>query len=135
MVSYRIVHDEKSEPSTGSPHAGEEGAVAIVRNLPLALDWRTAVRYPLALPARYRLRGRQRRTKTVPVKTIDLSTKAIRFSADRELQPGTAIELSIDWPWLRDDKVKLQLVAVGTVIRSAGLEAVMQISRHTFSVR
>jgi len=73
-------------------------------------------RYPVALELRYRAT-----TKLAPVQglghTITMSSKDIIFASGDGLKPGMNAEIVLDWPFLRDTWIQLQL-ALG--VRIAG---------------
>src|SRR2546421_12473100 len=86
-------------------------------------DRRAATRYPLTLGLRYAVpTPRGGVAGTGFGQTVDFSSSGLRFTADRTLEPGLTVQLFIDWPWLLDDGVQLQLTMTGTVVRSSGTE-------------
>jgi hypothetical protein len=68
-------------------------------------------------------------------RTIDLSSSGLSFPADRSLETGQKLDVSIDWPALLDGGVKLQLIVSGVVVRTAGTATALQIRRHEFKTR
>ena len=45
---------------------------------------------------------------------------------------GTALELSIEWPYLLDGRIPLQLMAVGKVVRREKSSFALQLTAHEF---
>ena len=129
VVWYRVISDDKLGLTQVIPVIVDEQVAPALG--PTSPNRRVAVRYPLALPGRYRVLGRR---FNIAVKTIDWSRNGIRFSTDRELKPGTRIELTVDWPAVRDDGTGVQLVIRGIVVRSAAAEASIQIYREEFQL-
>ncbi|MGA9627898.1 MAG: hypothetical protein WBL65_11110 [Bryobacteraceae bacterium] len=64
--------------------------------------------------------------------TIDVGSGGVAFSADHELEPGAAVELSINWPALLDQTCPIRLVVFGRVLRGAGRAAVCTVNKHEF---
>jgi hypothetical protein len=56
----------------------------------------------------------------------------VAFSADHELEPGAAVEFSINWPALLDQTCPIRLVVFGRVLRGAGRTAVCTVDKHEF---
>lgn len=101
-------------------------------------DWdrRLAIRFPLAMGIRFSVqqpRGRQ--SETGVGQTVDLSSSGLRFRSERPPEPGAKVHLSLDWPVVLDDGVQLQLTISGTVVRTNGCDAALQIARHDFKTR
>jgi hypothetical protein len=68
-------------------------------------------------------------------RTIDLSRSGLSFTADRALQAGQKLDVSIDWPVLLDGRVQLQLIMSGVVVRTSGTLTALRIQRHEFRTR
>jgi hypothetical protein len=68
-------------------------------------------------------------------RTIDLSSSGLSFTADKPLETGQKLDVSIDWPALLDGGVKLQLIVSGVVVRTDGTTTALQIRRHEFRTR
>ena len=97
---------------------------------------RGVIRYPLALRLRYSvLNPRTAKPETGSGQTIDLSSSGLRFLAEKPIEPGRRVELFLDWPFLLDNDVELQLIASGTVVRNNGSEVALRMQRHDFKTR
>jgi hypothetical protein len=53
-------------------------------------------------------------------------------NAQHEVSVGTRIELNIEWPYLLDGRVPLQLVTMGSVARCEDSSFALVLSRHQF---
>jgi len=68
-------------------------------------------------------------------RTVDLSSIEVRFQTDREWTIGENLDLSIHWPAMLYGVTPLQLMVAGRIIRSAGVDAAVQIIRYEFRTR
>ncbi len=68
-------------------------------------------------------------------RTTDLSSSGVRFTAQAPIALGQRVRLLVDWPALFDDRVQLQLVVEGIVVRSKGKATALQILQHAFKTR
>ena len=96
---------------------------------------RASARFALTLEARYAISGSRAPVETGSGQTIDLSSSGLSFTADRPLETGQKLDVSIDWPVPLDGGVKLQLIVSGVVVRTAGTATALQIRRHEFKTR
>ncbi len=96
---------------------------------------RASVRFALTLEVRYAFQGPLGPVETGSGRTIDLSSSGLSFTADKPLETGQKLDVSIDWPALLDGGVKLQLIVSGVVVRTDGTTTALQIRRHEFRTR
>jgi hypothetical protein len=89
-------------------------------------------RYALHLDVKWKLVRRRRVLDAGTGHTIDMSSGGILFDAGRHLPEGLNVELSVTWPVLLHNVAPMQLLAVGRIVRSAGLRAAIQMSQHEF---
>src|SRR5580704_14254037 len=76
-------------------------------------DRRRSARFPMALPVRYSL------SKTSGWgRTVNIGSGGMLFTIDQPLRQGQRVELCIGWPVLLHEKVHLNLVASGTIVRA-----------------
>ena len=99
------------------------------------MDRRANLRYPLILEVRYSVSRRRTPVEAGVGQLIDLSSSGLRFVAQRPLEPGLKLDVSLNWPVLLDGRVQLQLIATGVITRSRGTEVAMQIPRHDLRTR
>jgi hypothetical protein len=96
---------------------------------------RVKTRYDLSLELSYSVLGGRRSGEVGKGRTVDVSSAAIRFAAERPLANGLGMEIVVEWPTLLDGRVPLQLIATGLVIRTQGAETVVKIERYVFKTR
>lgn len=94
-------------------------------------DRRMKRRYQLNLSVRYRLQ--QDKSVTGSGTTTDLSSRGLAFRATTRLEPGTAVEVWIDWPALRPSAVRAALHGVGRVVRSEDLLIAVEVGQMEFT--
>jgi hypothetical protein len=68
-------------------------------------------------------------------KVLDISSRGVRFTTEGALNPGTRVEVSIDWPARLNDTCLLKLIVRGSVLRSEASVAVIRIQYHEFRTR
>ncbi|HYW48448.1 MAG TPA: PilZ domain-containing protein [Bryobacteraceae bacterium] len=68
-------------------------------------------------------------------RTYDISSGGVRFTSSEILDPGTKVELAIDWPVLLDGASPLQLIGWGNVLRTGKHGTAIKIERHEFWTR
>jgi hypothetical protein len=98
----------------------------------IAGDRRKDRRYPVELALRYKLIRRRRVLESGAGHTVDLSSGGILFQAERPLQPGLNVELSIDWPVLLHNVAPLRLVVTGRIVRSDERGVALRSVQHEF---
>jgi hypothetical protein len=75
-------------------------------------------RYPLALKLQYKIPNKKGLVHHGCGRTLDISSGGVLFEADCLLPASGPIELAIDWPYLLDGVVSLELVMKGPIVRS-----------------
>jgi hypothetical protein len=65
-------------------------------------------------------------------RTRNVSRTGVLFQADARLPVGSAVELSIKWPVLRDGRQPVELVVFGNVIRAGDSHAAVSITHYEF---
>jgi hypothetical protein len=96
---------------------------------------RVKTRYNLALELSYCVRGGARSGEAGKGRTVDVSSAALRFAAERQLAAGQGIEIVVNWPTLLDGRIPLQLIATGLVIRTHGTDTVVKFDHYVFKTR
>jgi len=92
---------------------------------------RSAVRFAIQQEVRYKLLNRGR-SEAGEGKTVNMSSRGVLFTTDRELLPGERLELSVNWPARLDNRRPLKLVATGKVVRCQQGLAAISIDRYEF---
>src|SRR5664279_2498968 len=95
------------------------------------IERRSRVRFPLELPVCYRTLDRQRRLVGRGW-VLNMSSGGVLVAAPHEISAGTPLELSIEWPFLLEGRVPLQLVGSGKVVRCETFGFALLLSRHQF---
>jgi hypothetical protein len=96
---------------------------------------RLKTRYNLSLDLSYCVIGGSRSGEAGRGRTLDLSSMALRFRAERPLAAGVPMEIVVDWPTLLDGRIPLQWIATGLVIRTLGTDTVVKIEHYMFKTR
>jgi hypothetical protein len=102
---------------------------------PRSRERRVVPRYPVILEIDYWIPGRGKVGEACVGHTIDVSSAGLRFVAQKALQTGLRIELSIAWPVMLHGGVRMQLVVSGRVVRSENNLTAVKILRHEFRTR
>jgi len=99
--------------------------------LPVSMERRSRVRFPLELTVRFRTLG-----ESYPVagigSAVNMSSGGVLVAYEQEIGVGTLMELNIEWPVPLDGRVPLQLVAVGTVVRCEIIRFAVALERYHF---
>lgn len=98
------------------------------------VDRRDRNRYNIELNVEYKtLRPNLRQSGTG--KTVNLGSGGIAFRTGDVLSPGSAIELTIEWPTPLHATRPLHLVVMGRVLRSTTAMTAVRMDRHEFRVQ
>jgi len=89
--------------------------------------------YPVELEMKYKIRARTPGVGTG--QTRWMSSQEVIFTADRPIEAGTLVEISIAWPVLLNNRVALQLVVEAKIAESQGTRATARILKHHFRTR
>jgi len=65
-------------------------------------------------------------------RTVNMSSSGVLFTVEGILQRGHRVELAVDWPAQLNASCRLQLVALGKVVRSDENTAAIQIEKYDF---
>ena len=66
---------------------------------------------------------------------MNMSSGGVLVAAAHEFGAGTGLEISIEWPFLLDGRIPLQLVASGKVVRSETTSFALLLTRHQFRTK
>jgi hypothetical protein len=89
-------------------------------------------RFPIQREVRYTILKSGQPVATGTGLTSDVSSSGMRFTTDRPLPVGAAVEIVMSWPATLEDGCPLQLVARGRSIRSKGTWVACRIERFEF---
>jgi hypothetical protein len=98
------------------PSPGERRS-CLVANGPILAERRLKYRYPSDLKVRFRSSSRSGSPFSGAGLAINLSSGGILVASDQQIQVGTLLEMSIEWPLLLEGIIPLQLIAIGRVLR------------------
>jgi hypothetical protein len=93
---------------------------------------RSSIRFPLVRDVRFKRLSTRNSAEIGRGQTIDISSKGVYFTSEMSLSVGERLELSINWPAQLDQKLPLQLVTLGRVVRSDACRYAMAIERYEF---
>jgi hypothetical protein len=92
---------------------------------------RIKFRYPLDLTVRFHYAD-----TVAPVygegMAINLSSGGVLVASQRQVRVGSLVKLNIEWPFLLDGRIPLQLIAVGRVLRCGTSYFAAAFERHEF---
>lgn len=95
-------------------------------------DRRTDRRYDVELKLRYRLVKGGRPLHEGTGFTRNMSRGGVEFEADRALQSGSLLELTIEWPIPLRGRIPLELHVMGYVVRSCRKMVAIHATWHEF---
>ncbi|HLK62169.1 MAG TPA: hypothetical protein VKU19_01920 [Bryobacteraceae bacterium] len=96
------------------------------------LDRRKKFRFPIHRELRYKLLDDGVLVGQGAGQSVNIGSGGVAITIDREVKPGTFIELSISWPVLLDDSCPMRFIAFGRVLRSVGKRAACSIDKYEF---
>jgi hypothetical protein len=95
---------------------------------------RSKVRFPLELRVHFRTLGRRH-----PVSgagwVLNMSSGGVLVASRHDMKAGSQIELNIEWPYLLDERIPLQLVAVGRIVRSGTSNFAAALAQYEFRTK
>jgi hypothetical protein len=92
-------------------------------------------RFPILQNVRYQCINGSRILAAGIGKTLEISSRDVRFTTQQPLARGQRIKLSMDWPATLDDNCRMKLEIFGWILRSDRGEASARIERYEFRTR
>ena len=92
---------------------------------------RSRFRYPIALDVLYRTVGEKRRIVGCG-RTINISSSGVLLLADPAVRQNALMELSVDWPFLLDNEIPLQVHLRAKVVRASKGRIAVRIEHYEF---
>ena len=89
-------------------------------------------RFPMHRELRYKLLKDGAVVQSGIGETINIGSGGVSFTADRELEAGTFVQLSISWPVLLDQSCPMRLIIFGRVLRSGEGASACTIDKYEF---
>jgi hypothetical protein len=93
---------------------------------------RQSDRFPIACEVRYRVLNKRGGEEVGEGNTVNMSSSGVLITSRHLLLPGRRMELAISWPAQLNNKVALQLVARGRVVRFDEGRAAIEIQQYEF---
>ena len=90
--------------------------------------------YPLTLDLQYKVLSGRLETAGIG-QTSSMGSGKLVFTGNQSIKSGARLEISILWPALLDDHVRLQLVIQGRAIDVAGKRITVCFAKHQFRTR
>jgi hypothetical protein len=110
---------------------GARRRVAIASRWPGQSERRIKFRYPLDLAVRFHYAD-----TAAPVNgeglAVNLSSGGALVASQRQMRVGSLVKLNIEWPFLLEGRIPLQLLAVGRVMRCGSTYFAVAFDRHEF---
>lgn len=94
---------------------------------------RARLRFPLIQEIRYRSRWK-RLDLAGRGETLNISSSGALLTTEHQLDPGTRIELSINWPMQLNESASLKLVVDAAVVRVDEGRAAVRFVSHEFRI-
>ncbi len=98
----------------------------------MASERRVKCRYPLELNVRYQAVGVAARPISGIGQTVNMSSGGMFMACTAEIPEGTRLKTFVEWPSLLNGTTPLQLIIVGTVVRSTSLGVSIAIESYQF---
>jgi len=68
-------------------------------------------------------------------KTLEISSREVRFTTQHALQRGQKMRLAVNWPAMLDNTCRMKLEIAGWIVHSEPGEAAVKIERYEFHTR
>ena len=94
---------------------------------PAPVDRRSQRRFPISVRLRYNILGVEGEGRT-----LNISSSGALIQVAQRLPTGRRIQLLIEWPAKLEDRIPLQLVVKGTILRSTVEMTAVAISNYEF---
>jgi hypothetical protein len=92
-------------------------------------------RFPIQQDVRYQCMKGSRIFAVGVGKTLEISSREVRFTTQHALKRGQKMRLAMDWPAMLDNTCRMKLEIFGWILHSAPGEAAVKIERYEFRTR
>ncbi len=92
---------------------------------------RSKVRYPIELEVRF-VTSKESSSAYSIGRTVNISSSGLLISSACVVRLGTAMQVTIHWPFALDGRVPLQLAADGIVVRSSASNFAVEVRSYQF---
>jgi hypothetical protein len=96
---------------------------------------RARLRFPIQQDVRYQCVKGSRIFAVGVGKTLEISSREVRFTTQQPLQQGQKMRLAVDWPAMLDNTCRMKLEISGWILHSELNEAAVKIERYEFRTR
>ena len=93
------------------------------------------MQFPLVLPLKYKAISPEAKAISGTGSTVLLSSTDIVFNAGQPIRSGVRCEISIAWPVLLENRIRLQLVLQSLITRSEGQVVMARVSKYEFQTQ
>ena len=98
----------------------------------MATDRRHSNRFQIEQDVRYLVLNKRSDQEAGAGKTVNISSSGVLFTSEHTLRPGRRIEVRINWPAQLNNKCRLKLVVIGSVVRIEPGRAAVKIEQYEF---
>jgi len=92
-------------------------------------------RFPIQQEIRYECVKGSRICSVGVGKTLEISSREVRFTIQQPLRPGQKMRLAMDWPALLDNTCRMKLEIFGWILDCEHGQAAVKIERYEFRTR
>jgi len=92
-------------------------------------------RFPIQQDVRYQCVKGSRISSVGAGKTLEISSREVRFTTQQPLKRGQKMRLSVDWPAMLHNTCRMKLEISGWILDSEEGEAAVKIERYEFRTR
>ena len=92
-------------------------------------------RFPIQRDVRYQCVKGSRITLVGVGKTLEISSREVRFTTQQPLKRGQKMRLAVDWPALLDNTCRMKLEIFGWIVECDPAEVSVKIERYEFRTR
>lgn len=109
--------------------------MSIIKKAPDEGAQRNKLQFPIVKDVCYQCLKRGRISTAGVGKTLQISSREVRFTTLDSLRQGEKVRMVVDWPAMLDNVCLLKLEICGSVIRSVPGAAAVKIARYQFRTR
>ena len=107
-----------------------------MKDFPGEDDGRRARRlFPIRQDVRYQCVKGSRISAVGVGKTLEISSREVRFTTQQPLKRGQKMRLAVNWPAMLDNTCRMKLEISGWIVHSEPGEAAVKIERYEFRTR
>jgi hypothetical protein len=123
------VYMDASKCRSMTPHSSSE---LITVKKKREANRRQSIRYAVNAPLQYRIIRDGKPGLPFKGQVLDMSAAGLRITTVSLIEPGTEVEIGMDWPGIYHGVPKVRLMLTAEVLRSEEGSAALRIVRHEF---